>query len=266
MKEKDGDINRRQFLNSVGSATLGSVLVSSYAHAETGSTARDASQRRTYPQVPRRTLGRTGESIPIVGQGCVFDMTKHHDVLEESLNYGINCWDTATNYGRRKSQLGIGQYLAKNPDVRKKLFLISKPVDVETLPDRYPDSVDSYVRLVKAVDRKGCAAHLDPVNLINCPRRFYGNGDVIRECFAKLGPYIKSCHAKDVRREPGFPVHIQECQPGLGKLDYATYLREVSKLPVPPPLMLEHLEEAEEYRAAAEYIRSVAKDTGLAFA
>ena len=137
---------------------------------------------------------------------------------------------------------------------------------LETLPNRHPDSVDSYVRFIKAIDRKGFAVHLDPVNLINSPRRFYGNSELIKECFAKLGPYIKSCHAKDIKMEQGFPVNLQECQPGLGELDYATYLREVSKLPAPPPLMLEHLEEAEEYRQAAEYIRSVARDAGLSFA
>ena len=136
---------------------------------------------------------------------------------------------------------------------------------LETLPKRFPDSVDSYVRLINAIDRKEFAAHLDPVNLINNPRRYYRNGDVIRECFAKLGPYIKSCHAKDIRMERGFPVNLQECQPGLGILDYVTYLKEVSKLPETPPLMLEHLETAEEYNQAAEYIRSVAKKTGLSF-
>jgi sugar phosphate isomerase/epimerase len=136
---------------------------------------------------------------------------------------------------------------------------------LETLPNRHPDSVDSYVRFIKAIDREGFAVHLDPVNLINSPRRYYGNSALIRECFAKLGPYIKSCHAKDIKMERGFPVNLQECQPGLGELDYATYLREVSKLPEPPPLMLEHLEEAEEYRQAAEYIRSVAKKEGLSF-
>ena len=130
--KQDGDINRRQFLNSVGSAALGSVFVSSCAYGGTGSVARDAAQRRAYPQVPRRKLGRTGESIPIVGQGCVFDMTKHHDVLDACLDYGLLFWDTATNYGRTKSQIGLGQYIAKHPDLRKKLFLISKPVDIET--------------------------------------------------------------------------------------------------------------------------------------
>ncbi len=137
---------------------------------------------------------------------------------------------------------------------------------LETLPKRFPDSTDSYVRLIKAIDRKGYGAHLDPVNLINTPRRYYSNGDLIRECFAKLGPYIKSCHAKDIRMLPGSPVNLQECQPGLGKLDYAVYLTEASKLSPSPPLMLEHLEEPEEYREAATYIRSVAKKTGLLFA
>lgn len=134
---------------------------------------------------------------------------------------------------------------------------------LETLPNRFPDSVASYVRLIKAIDRKRNAAHLDPVNLINSPRRYYWNGDLIRECFAKLGPFIKSCHAKDIQMLPGFPVNLQECQPGLGKLDYATYLTEASKLSPSPPLMLEHLEEPEEYRDAAQYIRSVARSIGL---
>ncbi len=137
---------------------------------------------------------------------------------------------------------------------------------LETLPKRHPDSVEGYLRLIKAIDRKGCAAHLDPVNLINSPRRFYNNSQLIRECFARLGPYIKSCHAKDIRMLPGFPVNLQECQPGLGKLDYASYLKEASKLSPSPPLMLEHLETAREYHNAAQYIRSVAKSTGLSFA
>jgi sugar phosphate isomerase/epimerase len=136
---------------------------------------------------------------------------------------------------------------------------------LETLPKRHPDSVDGYLRLIKAIDRKGCAAHLDPVNLINNPRRFFNNSQLIRECFKKLGPYIKSCHAKDIQMREGFPVNLQECQPGLGKLDYATYLTEASKLSPSPPLMLEHLEKPQEYRAAAEHIRSVARRAGLSF-
>ncbi|MFC1614421.1 sugar phosphate isomerase/epimerase family protein [Gemmatimonadota bacterium] len=135
---------------------------------------------------------------------------------------------------------------------------------LETMPWIYPDSPDSYLQLIKAIDRKQFAAHLDPVNLVCSPQRYFNNGALIRECFNKLGPYIKSCHAKDTLIQPELTTHIDEVRPGLGKLDYATYLRELSRRP-DTPLMLEHLETAEEYGQGAEYIRSVAGGIGLSF-
>jgi len=134
---------------------------------------------------------------------------------------------------------------------------------LETMPWIFPDSVDAYMKLIKAIDRKAFAVHLDPVNMTNCPDRFFKNGDMLRYAFKELGPYIKSCHAKDIRMEEGFPVALQECRPGLGSLDYAVYLNEVSRLPQQPPLMIEHLETPEEYAAAAEYIRRVAGKSKL---
>ena len=50
----------------------------------------------------------------------------------------------------------------------------------------YPDTADSYLRLIEAIDRKGFAAHLDPVNVICSPQLYYRNGEVIREWFDKL--------------------------------------------------------------------------------
>ncbi len=133
---------------------------------------------------------------------------------------------------------------------------------LETMPWAYPDSPESYLRLIKAIDRKAFAAHLDPVNLICSPQRYFSNAVLIRECFAKLAPYIKSCHAKDIILSSKLTTHLDETRPGLGGLDYHEYLKGLSKIP-DTPLMLEHLESAEEYRLAAEYVRSVARDTGL---
>ena len=135
---------------------------------------------------------------------------------------------------------------------------------LETMPWAYPDSPDSYLRLLKAVDRKRFAVHLDPVNLVCSPQRYYGSGRLIRECFSKLGPYIKSCHAKDILLDTKFMTHLDEVRPGLGGLDYETFLRELSKLP-DVPLMLEHLKTPAEYKEAADHIRSVAKIAGLSF-
>jgi sugar phosphate isomerase/epimerase len=132
------------------------------------------------------------------------------------------------------------------------------------MPWVYPDSPDSYLLLLKAIDRKRCAVHLDPVNIISSPQRYFANSALLSECFAKLGPYIKSCHAKDTLLQTRLTVHLDEVRPGLGNLDYRAYLRELGKLEPDVPLMIEHLPNEEECRLAAEYIRSVATDIGVA--
>jgi sugar phosphate isomerase/epimerase len=135
---------------------------------------------------------------------------------------------------------------------------------LETMPWAYPDSPDSYLRLLKTIDRKQFAVHLDPVNLVSSPQRYFRNGELIRECFEKLGPHIRSCHAKDILLQLKLTTHLDEVRPGLGGLDYVTFLKELSKRP-DVPLMLEHLPTAEEYNLAAEYIRSVGKKAGVPF-
>jgi sugar phosphate isomerase/epimerase len=133
---------------------------------------------------------------------------------------------------------------------------------LETMPWAYPDSADSYLRLIKAIDRRRFAVHFDPVNLVTSPQRYFRNAELIRDFFKKLGPRIKSCHAKDILLQSKLTTHLDEVRPGLGGLDYAVFLRELSKFPH-TPLMLEHLKGPEEYRRAADHIRSVAKKTGI---
>jgi sugar phosphate isomerase/epimerase len=135
---------------------------------------------------------------------------------------------------------------------------------LETMPWAYPDSPESYLRLFQAIDRRQFAVHLDPVNLICSPQRYYSNGTLIRECFEKLGPYIKSCHAKDILLQEKLTTHLDEVIPGTGGLDYAVFLKELSRFP-DTPLMLEHLAKAEEYDQAAAHIRGVANRIGLSF-
>lgn len=133
---------------------------------------------------------------------------------------------------------------------------------LETMPWMYPDSADSYLRLIRAIDRKHFAVHFDPVNLINSPQRYFQNGELIRDFIARLGTYIRSCHAKDILLGKRLMVHLEEVCPGRGGLDYKMYIREISKLDADVPLILEHLRDAEEYRCAAEYVRSIARQLG----
>jgi len=144
-----------------------------------------------------------------------------------------------------------------------------KPVSafytLEPMPYMLPDSPETYLELIKAVDRKQFAAHLDPVNMISSPQKYFNNAAFLKECFAKLGPYIKSIHTKDITILPKLTVHLEERRPGLGSLDYAVFLQETSKLK-DIPFMLEHLEKQEDYKLAADYVREVGEKVGIVFA
>jgi len=137
---------------------------------------------------------------------------------------------------------------------------------IEMMGWSIPDGPDSYVQLIRAVDRPAFGVHLDVCNGVNCPRRFYENSDFIGECFQKLGRWVVSCHAKDLRWIPEMNVHFQEVVPGRGKIDYRRYLTELNRLQRDTPLMIEHLKTAEEYDEAAKYIRSVAREAGVQLA
>jgi sugar phosphate isomerase/epimerase len=153
-------------------------------------------------------------------------------------------------------------------ETTRKIIDAVKPVStwftLEAMPWAFPYSPESYLRLIKAIDRERFAVHLDTVNMVVSPETYFYNGKLIRECFTKLGPHIRSCHAKDIiLREDIYTPHLDELRPGLGKLDYRVFLTELSKLDG-VPLMMEHLNNAEEYSLAAGYIRSVAKMLNLA--
>jgi len=136
---------------------------------------------------------------------------------------------------------------------------------IEMMPFNFPTGPDDYLQLIKKVDRKGFAVHLDACNVMNSPERMYNNGAEIDECFRKLGPWIVSCHAKDLSWEDYVQVSLREVIPGRGQLDYRAYLRGLSGLPVDAPLMLEHLKTAEEYDEGRHYIQKVAREMGLSF-
>ncbi len=134
---------------------------------------------------------------------------------------------------------------------------------LEPMPWMYPDTPQSYLNLLHAVDRRGFAAHLDIVNIINSPSLYYRNGEVIQEWFDALGPYIRCCHAKDIILRDELTVHLDECRPGTGALDYETYLRCASKLDDRVCLMLEHMTEPGDYKEATRYLKALAHSMNI---
>jgi sugar phosphate isomerase/epimerase len=126
-----------------------------------------------------------------------------------------------------------------------------------------PDGADSYLALIKAIDRPAFGVHLDPCNAVNSPARFYDNTALLNELFDKLGRWIVSCHAKDLRWDVEMNVHFREVPLGTGSMDYTTYLKRLAALPHDVPLMMEHLSTAAEYEQSQKYVREVAVKAGV---
>ena len=60
----------------------------------------------------------------------------------------------------------------------------------------FSDSPDSYLRLIKDIDRKEFGVHLDFVNMINTPRKYLYNDVLIKECLKSSGLILKAAMQK----------------------------------------------------------------------
>jgi sugar phosphate isomerase/epimerase len=126
---------------------------------------------------------------------------------------------------------------------------------LEMMPWMYPYDEDSYLDLIKAIGRERFAVHLDIVNTINSPLKYYNTSGVIKSCFAKLGGYIKSIHIKDIIMTQDMTAHLNEIIVGKGNFNHKVLIEEVKKLDENIPMMLEHLSSKEEYLEAGDYFK-----------
>lgn len=126
---------------------------------------------------------------------------------------------------------------------------------IETMPWMIPSGPDEYLCLLDEVERDEFAVHLDIVNMINCPQRYFFNTEFIEECFDKLGSKVCSCHIKDVRLLPGYTFQLLECACGEGSLDLEKYVEEADKTGRSIPMIIEHLKTDAEYLDSLAYVR-----------
>ena len=133
MEERPCKIGRRNFLKTIGAIGLGSVFTSHKVKAgpnEPNAPGKD--QNFKVPQVPRRKLGKTGVEVPCMSLGT--NRLDNQIILRNALEWGVKYWDTANSYVGGNSELTIGKYLAKNPEVRKELFIVSKASGAQKAP------------------------------------------------------------------------------------------------------------------------------------
>jgi sugar phosphate isomerase/epimerase len=126
---------------------------------------------------------------------------------------------------------------------------------VEPMPWMLPDGPDECLQLLHDVDREAMAIHLDVVNMINCPKRYFFSDDFLDECFDKLGEFIESCHLKDIRLRPELTFQLEETICGNGTLNIEKYMRLIDQYDQNMPVIIEHLTTDQEYRDSLAYVR-----------
>lgn len=116
----ESKISRRQLLGIGGAAAGASLLGATHAGAL------PLLAQAALPQVPRRTLGKTGQQVPILllGGAAGFD-PRFDPKIAEALRFGVNYIDAADCYsgGRCETSVAAFHQRAKN---RKQLWITSK--------------------------------------------------------------------------------------------------------------------------------------------
>lgn len=126
---------------------------------------------------------------------------------------------------------------------------------IESMPWMIPSSPDEYLRLIEDVDRTEFGAHLDVVNMITTPERYFFNDRFLDECFSKLDGQICSCHLKDIMLRQEYTFQLEECACGQGTLDIERFAALASAQDPDMPMIIEHLNTDDEYRNSVRYVR-----------
>lgn len=155
-------------------------------------------------------------------------------------NYSKECWDLIVSYTR-----GL---IDEVKPVRTKYC-------IEQMPWMYPTSPEECLEMLREVEREAFGIHLDVVNMINTPRRYFFSDDFLQECFDKLGKLICSCHLKDIKLKDEFTFQLEETYCGNGILNIEKYISLIDQYNPETPVIIEHLSTDEEYISSLAYVK-----------
>jgi predicted aldo/keto reductase-like oxidoreductase len=208
MKEKYNKIDRRNFLKTIGAAGLGSVFAS--AQAKAGPNEPNTVQKieeAKFPEIPRQKLGKTGIELPVLANGLMFDVTENQVILRANIQHNVTYWDTAHNYAGGNSEIAIGKFLSNNPEVRRKLFIVSKASGASTVADVEKRLQTSFERM--------------NTNYIDLYYGVHGLDDPAR-LTDELKQWAQDAKKRKLIRFFGFSTHtnMAQCLAAAAKLDW----------------------------------------------
>lgn len=177
--------SRRNFLKST--LALPVALAAAPSLVTQSAFAADAPVSGASDALPRRQLGKSGPQVTMLCMGGMM-AAMSPDYLDIAWSMGIRYFDTADCYIRGKSEQIIGQWLAKYPERRKEIFLVSKDH-----PHEGPE------QLLKMIDTRlaniGSTTYLDAFYIHGISSFEYGRGSLTwpkSDSFKKTADALKS--------------------------------------------------------------------------
>ena len=123
MKENQSSTSRRNFLKST--LTLPVAIAAAPSLFAPSARAADAPAATAADVLPKRQLGKSGPQVTMLCMGGMM-AAMSPDYLDIAWSMGIRYFDTADCYIKGQSEKIVGQWLAKYPERRKEIFLVSK--------------------------------------------------------------------------------------------------------------------------------------------
>lgn len=128
-------------------------------------------------------------------------------------------------------------------------------LSIEPMPWMIPTCPEEYLRLIEDVARDRFAVHMDIINMINCPERYFFPEEFLDRTFDLLKGKIRSCHLKDVNLLNDFTFQLRECACGEGTFPIEKYAELASRENPDMPMIIEHLSGDSAYRESVQYVK-----------
>ena len=162
MNDQKFSSSRRNFLKSAATLPV-ALAVAPALLTQTASAAPAAAG-----PLPRRQLGKNGPQVTMLSMGGMMSALSP-DYIDIAWSMGIRYFDTAKSYLNGKSETIFAAWLAKYPERRKEIFLVSK------------DHPHNAAQLVEMVDRRLAAcgtSYLDAFYIHGIGRKGYGEDSI----------------------------------------------------------------------------------------
>lgn len=119
-------------------------------------------------------------------------------------------------------------------------------------------------RIIERSNPDWIGVNADVVNFVKDIDSVYDTTAVIDHFFDQLGPYVRAAHLKDVTVGEQLVLHIDECVPGTGLLDWERLFRRFEALLPDGFMLIEHLRRLEDVQQARDFVVGRLAQLGIA--